>query len=139
MRCTDSCGPLTASPRATAAWRCLRPTPPWSSRSPRSGPWSRSRVDPHRPGPVVTDHLTDTEQPTPAGEDPAGEAAADGTIATGSASEKTTEQQKPGESPTANGHATSSDGAAPETRAERRAAKEKGATTSAASAPAQRS
>jgi sortase A len=87
----------------------------------------------------VTDHLTDTEQPTPAGEDPAGEAAADGTIATGTASEKTTEQQKPGESPTANGHATSSDGAAPETRAERRAAKEKGATTSAASAPAQRS
>ena len=87
----------------------------------------------------MTDHFTDTEQPTPAGEHPAGETAVNGSIATGTATEKTTEQQKPGESQAANGHATTGDGAVTETRAERRAAKEKGATAPTVSAPAQRS
>jgi peptidoglycan hydrolase-like protein with peptidoglycan-binding domain len=34
---TGSSGPATATPRATAASRCRRPTPPSSGRSPRSG------------------------------------------------------------------------------------------------------
>ena len=48
--CTASSGAPTASPRATAAWRCRSPTPKPSSRSPRSGPWSRSRRKYRRPG-----------------------------------------------------------------------------------------
>ena len=87
----------------------------------------------------MNDHFTETEQPTPAGDHPAAETAANGSTATGTATELTTEQQQTGESPTTNGHATTGDGAAPETRAERRAAKENGATAATVSAPVQRS
>jgi sortase A len=80
--------------------------------------------------------LTETEQPSPAGDHPGGETTANGSITTGTATEETTDQQKNGDGPATTGHEANGGGAAPETRAERRAAKGKAGTTPA---PVQRS
>jgi sortase A len=87
----------------------------------------------------VTDHFTETEQPTLDDDGSTGETVGDGSVETGTATERTTEQQQNGEGFPANGHATNGDAAPPQTRAERRAAQEKAATTPAPTARAPRS
>ena len=72
----------------------------------------------------MTDHFTETEQPTQADDGPTGEKVTKGSVETGTATDRTTEQQQ-------NGDGANGDAALPQTRAERRAAQEKATTTPA--------